>query len=212
MQPVLNVEDIRSVEADLTEEGVSVSELMHRAGVSTAREVMEMGDIRDVVVLSGFGNNGGDGWVAAEELLRHGVHVSVVSPVVPDDIHGDIARVVATSARGAGVHVVVAPPRQELEELLSGVDVIIDAILGTGFHGEPRTPFDIWIDCVNESGMRIVSVDVPSGLSAQTGLAAGPCVSADLTITSSPSPTGTTSSPVAPCSWWAAPCASRVRP
>lgn len=183
MQPVLNVEDIRSVEADLTEEGVSVSELMHRAGVSTAREVMEMGDIQDVVVLCGLGNNGGDGWVAAEELLRHGVHVSVVTPVVPDDIHGDIARVVANSARGAGVHVVVAPPRQELEELLSGVDVIIDAILGTGFHGDPRTPFDIWIDCINESGMRVVSVDVPSGLSAQTGLAAGPCVSADLTIT-----------------------------
>ena len=68
MQPVLNVEDIRAVEQRLADVGVSVSELMHRAGGAAAQEVLRLGDVSHVVVLAGLGNNGGDGWVAAEEL------------------------------------------------------------------------------------------------------------------------------------------------
>ena len=69
MQPVLNVEDIKRVEIALTRVGVSVSELMHRAGYAAAQEALGMGgDISNVVILVGLGNNGGDGWVAAEAL------------------------------------------------------------------------------------------------------------------------------------------------
>lgn len=183
MQPVLNVEDVRRVEEALTDVGVSISELMHRAGISAAREVLGLPEVKDVVVLCGLGNNGGDGWVCAEHLRGKGVNVTCVSPLAPDDIRGDLARVVASSAERSGVPVVVAPPRDQLEGLLSDSDVIVDAMLGTGFHGLPRSPFDIWIDCVNESGARVVAIDVPSGLSAQTGLARGACVAADLTVT-----------------------------
>lgn len=184
MQPVLNVEDVKKVENDLTGVGVSISELMHRAGVSTAREVGEMGgSVQTVVVLCGLGNNGGDGWVCAEDLLKRGLSVTVVTPVEPDEIRGDLARVVANSAKRAGVSYLVAPPRPDLEQVLSQADLIVDAILGTGFHGEPRAPFDIWIQCINESGVRVLAVDVPSGLSAQTGLTQGVCVAADLTVT-----------------------------
>ncbi|WP_077597338.1 NAD(P)H-hydrate epimerase, partial [Olsenella urininfantis] len=183
MQPVLNVEDVRRVEEGLTEVGVSISELMHRAGTAAADEVANLGEVDDVVVLAGLGNNGGDGWVAAESLLRRGLHVTVVTPVAPDDLRSDIARVVANSAQSVGVDIVVAPPRPDLEGLLLRADVVLDAMLGTGFHGEPRAPFDIWIEALNESGARVVSVDVPSGLSAQTGLEAGACVAADLTVT-----------------------------
>ena len=70
MQPVLNVDDIKRVEVALTRVGVSVSELMHRAGYAAAAEVLELGNVENVVVLAGMGNNGGDGWVAAEALLR----------------------------------------------------------------------------------------------------------------------------------------------
>ena len=65
MQPVLNVEDVKRVEAGLTEVGVSISELMHRAGSAAASEVVRMGDLGSVAVFCGLGNNGGDGWVAA---------------------------------------------------------------------------------------------------------------------------------------------------
>ena len=83
----------------------------------------------------------------------------------------------------AGVSVLVGPSRDELEELLAPADVVLDCMLGTGFRGEPRPPFDIWIECVNACSAHVLSVDVPSGLSAETGRAAGACVVADMTVT-----------------------------
>lgn len=183
MQPVLNVEDIKRVEVALTRVGVSVSELMHRAGYAAAQEAIALGDVQNVVILVGLGNNGGDGWVAAEALLSHGINVKVVTPLEPDEISGDLARQMAQRAVRAGVSILVGPSRDELEGLLSAADVALDCMLGTGFHGEPRAPFDIWIDCLNRSAVRVVAVDVPSGLSAQTGRAPGSCVIADMTVT-----------------------------
>lgn len=183
MQPVLNVEDVRRVEEALTKAGVSVSELMHRAGAALAHEVLRMDDVHEVAVLCGLGNNGGDGWVAADELQRRGLSVTVVSPVEIDDLRSDLARVYAQAARKTGVGVMVAPPRDQLDALLATADVVIDAMLGTGFHGAVRAPFSVWIDAVNNSGARVVSADVPSGLSAQRGVAEGSYVSADVTVT-----------------------------
>ena len=183
MQPVLNIEDVKCVEVALTREGVSVSELMHRAGCAAAQEVLELGDVDNVVVLAGLGNNGGDGWVAAEALHAHGANVTVVTPVDPDELAGDLARQVAQSAVRAGIQPMVGPSRDELENLLAAADVVLDCMLGTGFHGDVRPPFDIWIECVNACQARVVSVDVPSGLSAQTGRASAECVVADMTVT-----------------------------
>ncbi|MCH3943851.1 MAG: hypothetical protein LKE37_09475 [Atopobiaceae bacterium] len=59
MQPVLNVEDVRRVERRLVREGVSLSELMHRAGNAAAQEVMRLEGTHAVAVLCGTGNNGG---------------------------------------------------------------------------------------------------------------------------------------------------------
>ena len=183
MQPVLNIDDVKRVEVALTREGVSVAELMHRAGLAAAREALEFGNVDNVVVLVGLGNNGGDGWVAAEALRERGVNVTVVSPIDPEALSGDLARQVAQSAVRAGVSVLVGPSRDELEVLLANGDVVLDCMLGTGFHGEVRPPFDIWIECVNACPARVLSVDVPSGLSAETGRAAGACVEADMTVT-----------------------------
>ena len=161
MQPILNIEDVRRVEQALTREGVSISELMHRAGSAAAQEVMRMGGVSRVAILVGTGNNGGDGWVAAEELVAAGVKVTVVSPIPPDKIKGDLAKVVAVRAISAGVPVVVGPPRSTLEELFSKADVVLDGMLGTGFRGSPTAPYDIWIDTLNMSGARVVAIDVP---------------------------------------------------
>ena len=183
MQPVLNVEDVRTLEERLTHVGVSISELMHRAGAAAAGEVLALGELEHVTVFCGFGNNGGDGWVAAEELLRKGVHVTVITPLPADEIRSDLARMVAQSALAVGVDALVAPPRSQVEELLAKTDVVVDCMFGTGFHGTPHAPFDIWIECINMSGVRVLAVDVPSGLSAQTGHAEGPVIVADETVT-----------------------------
>lgn len=183
MQPVLNVEDVRTVEQSLTKAGVSLAELMRRAGAATAQEVARNGEKSTVVVFVGFGNNGGDGWVAAERLQAQGHSVCVITPVEPARITSDLAHVVAVNAERANVPLYVSPPREQVEDILSSADVVVDAILGTGFHGEPKAPFDIWIDCINMCGAHVVSVDVPSGLSAQTGHASSHTVVADVTVT-----------------------------
>ena len=182
MQPVLNIDDIKRVEVGLTRVGVSVSELMHRAGCAVAQEVLELG-AKKVTVFCGLGNNGGDGWVCAEALLSRGVDVCVIVPVEPERIPGDLARQVAQSAVRAGVPMLIGPSREEVQEMLSVTDTIVDCMLGTGFRGGVRKPFDIWVDCINSSNARVISVDVPSGLSAQTGLTDGDCVIADMTVT-----------------------------
>lgn len=81
----------------------------------------------------------------------------------------------------------VSPSDDELACLLAAADVIVDAILGTGFSGDSvLAPYDAWIRLANEQrarGARIVAADVPSGLSAQTGKAAEPCLKAHETVT-----------------------------
>ncbi len=183
MQPVLNIEDIRSVEKRLAASGVSMSELMHRAGNALAQEVAQHTETKKVAILTGFGNNGGDGWVCASELYQKGYEVTVITPLPVEDIDSDLARVVAAGAKKNGIPIVIAPPRDELEAILAGCDLIVDAMLGTGFHGDLRVPFDIWIEAANNSGCYIVACDVPSGLSAQTGHVFDDCIMADLTVT-----------------------------
>lgn len=183
MQPVLNVEDVRRVEQDLTAAGVSLAELMRRAGHAAAQEVLNLGDVEHVIVFAGPGNNGGDGWVAAELLHRAGASVEVVCSEDPAEIQSPLEAMVAKSAQEAGVSYVVAPSKNDIERRLQEASVALDGIFGTGFHGEIHAPYDIWIDAINESGIKVVSIDVPSGISAQTGEGANPYVMAEVTVT-----------------------------
>jgi hydroxyethylthiazole kinase-like uncharacterized protein yjeF len=66
---------------------------------------------------------------------------------------------------------------------LGGASLVVDAIFGVGISRPPQGPFAEWIEAINASGKRVVAVDVPSGLDADTGVAYAPCVRADVTIT-----------------------------
>lgn len=144
------------------------------------------------VVLCGAGNNGGDGWVAAAELAAAEYDVTVASPVEPEDIETQPARDAALRAAEAlrsnpHAHLLVDPRAAQLESALDGAFAIVDAMLGTGFAGATvRPPFDAWIKAANNrraNGALVVAADVPSGLNAQTGKAAQPCIKADSTVT-----------------------------
>lgn len=93
----------------------------------------------------------------------------------------------AQHAEPGAIAIHVSPNHGELACLLATADVIVDAILGTGFSGDfVLAPYDAWIRLANEQrsrGARIVAADVPSGLSAQTGKAAEPCLKAHETVT-----------------------------
>ncbi|MDO4437652.1 MAG: NAD(P)H-hydrate dehydratase [Coriobacteriaceae bacterium] len=182
MRPVLNTDETRRLEDLIERSGTSKAALMEYAG-EFAASVVERYAPNHVVVLTGFGNNGGDGWVAADILRHKGVEVDVVSPIEPDEIKSPISRHVARRTAGRDVNVIVGPSRDELLEILSKADVVLDAILGIGFSGAVRAPFSIWIPTLNDLDVTVVSIDVPSGLDAESGMAEGPCVRADATAT-----------------------------
>ncbi|MDO4807841.1 MAG: NAD(P)H-hydrate epimerase [Coriobacteriales bacterium] len=183
MQPVLTTEDVRKAELTLDAQGVSLAELMDRAGTATAQAVLGVEGAQSVAILAGYGNNGGDGWVAATLLQEQGLHACVVTPVLPADIRSDLAREVALAAERAKVPILVLPSQDELDEVLFGADVVVDAMLGTGFYGDPKEPFASWINSANACGAFVLAVDVPSGLSAQTGCASQTTIVANKTVT-----------------------------
>ena len=182
MKPVLSTEEVVRLEDIIERAGTSKAELMEFAGEFVAQEVEKLHPKR-VLILTGFGNNGGDGWVAADLLKQKGIEVAVVSPVEPDEIPASLARHVARRTAGREVPVHVGPSCDELAALVEVSDVVVDAILGTGFHGALRAPFSIWVKTINELGPVVVSVDTPSGLDAQTGRVEDDCIHADRTVT-----------------------------
>lgn len=188
--PVFDVADVVTLEQCIARDGTSLFDLMTRAGTALAHAV-EAHAVPGaaVVVLAGSGNNGGDGWVAARVLAAAGRNVTLVSKSAPEELVAEPARTAALESASTGsFDLAIAPSDAELTRLLDNADVIVDAILGTGFaHDRVREPYATWIRQANEAhrkhGVRIVAADCPSGLNAQTGATASECIAADETVT-----------------------------
>ena len=190
--PVMDVAEVVALEQRIAQEGTSLYTLMTRAGKAVAEAVRQHAPVGShIVVLVGSGNNGGDGWVAAEDLAEQGYDVALVTKAPA----AEPAKTAALKAEEAGsLRVEVDPGRGAIKEELKRADVVVDAILGTGFsHSEVREPYASWIALANEvcsckpecsgKGAWLIAVDCPSGLNAQTGTAAQACIRADETIT-----------------------------
>lgn len=184
MQPVMSVTDVREFEASLAEKGLKPQELMRRAGAVVALQAARLVDGGSVVVLCGMGNNGGDGWVAADNLARHGYEVNVVAAATPAVMKSELLRRVASRVSEMGIPVYVNPSYEELLSLLAAADVVVDAVFGTGFSGVMPSPYDMWVQAVDDGFEgSLVSVDIPSGISATTGMSEGAYFEADVTVT-----------------------------
>jgi hydroxyethylthiazole kinase-like uncharacterized protein yjeF len=160
-------------------------ELMERAGGGLAELVEGLGVRGRIAVVCGTGNNGGDGLVAARWLRGRGREVDVLLLVPGEELTGDPR---ANLDRLPG-----EPPRRFTSESLNGVEVIVDAIFGTGFAGEPRDLAAGAIAAINRAqaaGVTVVACDVPSGVDASTGEAARTAVHATATVTFSASKPG----------------------
>lgn len=163
--------------------GVPGSVLMERAGAGATEVALDLlgASGREVTVLCGKGNNGGDGFVIARRLLAAGHRVSVHTACEPSEIRGDAARALE-AYRGAGG--VLAESRPEaVRASLASADLAVDALLGTGVTGAVGEPIASWIGAVNAAGRRVLAVDIPSGLSADTGAVLGVAARADVTVT-----------------------------
>ena len=157
--------------------GIPGYTLMRRAGqaVYNAFE-RRYPDAKSVLVLCGAGNNAGDGYVFARLAHDHGCAVRVVSLIAPDKLVGD--------ARQAWQHWQECGETEIYHDGITRVraDVIVDALLGTGLTREVEGDWKRLIDAVNPSGIPVISIDIPSGLNANTGVVFGVAIKAELTI------------------------------
>lgn len=176
LEPLPDASEQRKLdEWAIGERGIPGTELMERAGRGLADVVSEVAPAGRVAVVCGKGNNGGDGLVAARILRERGREVSVLLLAPGDELRGD-ARTNLERLPGP------APISFSARELEGAVS-IVDAILGTGFSGEPREPAAGAIEAINSVNAVVVACDVPSGVDASTGEVAGVAVRARATVT-----------------------------
>ena len=186
---VLNSAQMREADRRTVEDiGIPSLVLMENAGrqVVAAMEAMH-GELLEhqVAVLCGRGNNGGDGFVVARTLLQRGVDVSVFLIGQVADVRGD-ARINMEALGRLGLSVVEIAGSQVWElhfSEVSGCALIVDAIFGTGLNAPVSGLVASVIADVNASGITVVSIDLPSGLSADSADPIGESIEADTTVT-----------------------------
>lgn len=147
--------------------GISSQELMRRAGTAIADEVAAVTDKNSqILVVCGSGNNGGDGYVCAAELLKRGYNAKVYAcgGKFSEDCRREKEQFGGTYAR-----------------TITG-DVIVDCIFGTGLCREVTGEYADIINAINASGAYVISADIPSGLSSDSGQILGTAVRADKTV------------------------------
>lgn len=157
--------------------GLSRLQLMENAGMALAEEILKFNPSK-VVVFAGLGNNGGDSFVSSRVLSSY-ADVEVYLMGKSSDIKTDIARRNFELLKLSNVRIFeVSSLKPEVVE----AECVVDAMLGTGVRGELREPYSRAVDLINESGAKVIAVDVPTGLNPDTGEYVK-AVKADVTVT-----------------------------
>jgi ADP-dependent NAD(P)H-hydrate dehydratase / NAD(P)H-hydrate epimerase len=168
---------VRQLEARLIAAGVSGQALMERAGASAyAFMRTRWPDFRSIGVVCGVGNNGGDGFVLARLARQGGLSVQVL-------VVGDATRVQAEAREAlAQLRATGAPVHDFTPAALSACDLVVDALLGIGVRAPLSKPARDAIEAMNAAPLPVLSLDLPSGLHPDTGIAL-PAVHATATMT-----------------------------
>jgi NAD(P)H-hydrate epimerase len=173
-----SVAQVRAFDARaIASQGVTGYELMQRAGAAALRVLRAAWpSAQRVAVACGGGNNGGDGYVLARLLKAAGLEVQVHAVVDPSALRGDARRACDDylSAGGALEPVLHPDPAR--------CDVIVDALLGTGFRSPLREPFAGVCAVINGSRRPVLALDIPSGVEGDTGQASAGAVRATRTL------------------------------
>ncbi len=179
MKPeILTPKQMAACDAHTIAHGTPGTVLMESAGRAVANETAAMLNTGDrVLVLAGPGNNGGDGYVAARLLADKGFAIEVASLGDPSALSGD-ALWACQSWSGS-----VRDATLLTSDDLSAFDGIVDALFGAGLSRPLDGAASQLVDAVNRAGTRVLSVDLPSGLDGETGLAGGPSMRAERCVT-----------------------------
>lgn len=177
-QRLYTARQVRELDRIAIEEcGIDGYVLMQRAGQTAYRLLRRCYPrARSVAIYCGRGNNGGDGYVVAALARRAGLEVRLLALGEPST--GSARRALADFQRTGGtVEAFDAGRRAPDAELL------VDALLGTGLDRAPAGEYARAIEQINGAGRPVLSLDIPSGLHADSGQALQPCVKADVTAT-----------------------------
>ncbi|MFB6090755.1 MAG: NAD(P)H-hydrate dehydratase [Halobellus sp.] len=177
---MITSERMAAVDRNAEALGVPRKQLMESSGNAVAREVRRSADPGSAVaIVAGRGNNGGDALAAARFLDEHDVTVHLLGR--PEAIATEIARENWDALRAAEYDARAVTDSSDLD--LGDPDVVVDAMLGTGVTGALREPEATAALAINDADATVLSVDVPSGVDADTGEAAGVAVDADRVVT-----------------------------
>lgn len=154
---VIPCDEVALVDAAAAAMGVDIAALMERAGSLLADEAQRMAGSGAILIATGSGNNGGDGWVCARVLQTRGQDVAVWPLSAP---RSPLCRAAASAAREAGVAVLSAAPQQRPA-------LLVDAILGAGASGPPRPALGTALKQLAALGAEILAADVPTGLGSE---------------------------------------------
>jgi len=165
--------------------GIPGVALMENAGRRVFEEATKMVGASDgvVIVLSGKGNNGGDGFVVARHLINNEYDVKVYLVGKAEDVSGD-AGINLEVLQQMGITVHELHDENDVQALDPGLEsaaLVVDALLGTGLKGQVKGMYAALVRALD--GLRVLSVDIPSGLDADTGHPLGVAVHADKTVT-----------------------------
>lgn len=172
---ILTSDQMKTVERNSLSYSMSYERLMENAGSAAAAAIRRAADVegRYVTIFCGRGNNGGDGFVAARRLNEAGANVAVVltdgEPKTPEASEM-LRRIGLMDIAVVGY----GDDPEYLTERLASTDLLIDAIYGTGFHGELDERHRDICRLINGVGVQVFSFDIPSGVNADTG-EADPC-------------------------------------
>jgi NAD(P)H-hydrate epimerase len=191
---ILTREQVREVDRRAIEVlGIPGLILMENAAINAAtlirdhlvRKQAEPKANKRISVLCGGGNNGGDGYAIARHLHNRGYGVQLFAAKAPSQLKGDAAANHAI-CRNMGLPIATVDGESAIDEaatMWQGSDIVVDALLGTGFTGQVRQPLASLIDRINSiSAPTVIAIDTPSGLDCQTGAPAASTVRAHLTI------------------------------
>ena len=181
----LSSAQMKALEDRCAAEGISASILMENAGRAAAYAINGTIPVKDkhCVVFCGSGNNGGDGFVAARKLFEAGCCAHIC---LADGVPGTpgAARTNYLRAQRLGVPICALEQADEAEKaFLRTAQAVVDAVTGTGFHGQLRENARLAAQLINGAQGFVLALDVPSGIEADTGRAAEGAVKAALTVT-----------------------------
>ncbi|MFT4995111.1 MAG: hydroxyethylthiazole kinase-like uncharacterized protein yjeF [Paraglaciecola sp.] len=176
---VFSAEQVRDNEVSAAQAAnCSMFALMQRAGEAAFKQlILTWPDAQTILVLTGHGNNGGDGSIVADLARQHGLQVTLCCADSSQKPKGD-ALLARQQWLQEGGQVLAW---QDLD--FTRFDVIVDALLGTGLKGEVRGDYLDIIRKINAACMPVMSIDIPSGLDANKGYPLGSAVKANCTVT-----------------------------